>query len=104
MFVSRPAYTARTATDGIAMELKAGTSSLPFPSPVALLESLQIPDILTLFLFVTIWACFTDGLGFWAPKPDPMLFLPVRDRSRYKMMPKKSRNIAETMKVRGIMH
>jgi hypothetical protein len=83
------------------MELKAGTSSLPFPSRGVLLESLRIPDILTVFLFVTIWAWFTDGLGFWAPKPDPMLFLPVRDRSRYKMLPKKSRSIAETVKVRG---
>jgi hypothetical protein len=83
------------------MELKDGTSSLPFPSRVILLESLRTPDILTVILFVTIWAWFTDGLGFWAPKPDPMLFLPVRDRSRYKMLPKNSRNIAETMKVSG---
>ncbi|KAJ5885905.1 uncharacterized protein N7473_008579 [Penicillium subrubescens] len=85
------------------MELKAGTSSLPFPSRVILLESLRIPDILTVILFVTIWAWFTDGLGFWAPKPDPMLFLPVRDRSRYKMLPKKSRNITETMKDSDVM-
>lgn len=83
------------------MQLKAGTVSHPFPSRVILLESLRIPDILTVILFITIWAWFTDGLGFWAPKPDPMLFLPVRDRSRYNMLPKKSRKIAETMKVSG---
>ncbi|KAF7173003.1 hypothetical protein CNMCM5623_005121 [Aspergillus felis] len=61
---------------------------------------LCIPDLITVSLFLLIWAWFTDAWGLWAPKPDPLLFVPVRDRSSYKKAPTKSRNIAEALKVR----
>ncbi|GIC94349.1 NADPH cytochrome P450 oxidoreductase family protein [Aspergillus udagawae] len=59
---------------------------------------LCIPDLITVSLFLLTWAWFTDGWGLWAPKPDPLLFVPVRDWSSYKKAPTKSRNIAEALK------
>ncbi|KAF5017386.1 hypothetical protein F66182_10688, partial [Fusarium sp. NRRL 66182] len=59
---------------------------------------LYIPDLIAVSLFLLIWAWFTDGWGLWAPKPDPLLFLPVRNQSSYKKALTKSRNIAETLK------
>ncbi|GFF34922.1 NADPH--cytochrome P450 reductase [Aspergillus udagawae] len=59
---------------------------------------LYIPDLITVSVFLLTWAWFTDGWGLWAPKPDPLLFVPVRDWSSYKKAPTKSRNIAEALK------
>jgi hypothetical protein len=56
------------------------------------------------------WACFallaytvywvTDGFGRWS-KPSPLLFIPVKDRSAFDKIPKKSKNVCDALKVRS---
>jgi hypothetical protein len=84
-----------------------GTFFLQIPlknDRVVLLRTLRIADIITALSFLAIWAWFTDGWGHLSTKPDPLLFAPVRDRSAYKKLPQKSRNVAEAMKASGNNH
>lgn len=78
------------------------TQGLPIPlvkPDLLLIKSPGISDLIATCLVLAIWAWFTDGWGLWAAKPDPLLFIPVRDRSAYEKLPKKSRNVAEALKV-----
>ncbi len=61
---------------------------------------LHVYDGIVLILAIWTVAWFTDCWGYRAPKPDPRLFVPVKDRTAFESQPGQSRNIADTLKVR----
>lgn len=60
----------------------------------------QIYDGVVLILAVWTVAWFTDCWGYSAPKPNPLLFVPVKDRTAFESQPAQSRNVADALKVR----
>jgi hypothetical protein len=62
--------------------------------------TIQIPDVLAEVALMLVWAWLTDGWGIWAPKADPLLFLPVRDERVHGKQQKRSKNIDDALKVR----
>lgn len=61
---------------------------------------LQVYDGIVLILAIWAVAWFTDCWGYRAPKPEPLLFVPVKDRTAFESHPGQSRNVADAVKVR----
>lgn len=55
-------------------------------------------DYVTVLLIAWFTVWYTDNFGRWG-RPNPLLFVPVKDRSEYDQRPRKSRNVAEALKV-----
>jgi hypothetical protein len=54
---------------------------------------------LGLIFYAVYWV--TDGFGK-SSKPSPLLYIPVKDRTEYDKIPKKSRNVCDALKVGSI--
>jgi hypothetical protein len=54
---------------------------------------------LGLMFYAVYWV--TDGFGT-SSKPSPLLYIPVKDRTEYDNIPKKSRNVRDALKVGSI--
>jgi len=61
---------------------------------------LHVYDGIVLILAIWTVAWFTDCLGYSTPKQDPLLFVPVKDRTAFESQPGQSRNVADALKVR----
>ena len=60
---------------------------------------LEVGDGITLLLSIWIFLWTTECWGWWTPKPDPLLFVPVKDPTEFENRPKKSRNVVDALKV-----
>jgi hypothetical protein len=61
---------------------------------------LHVYDGIVFILAIWTVAWFTDFWGYRTPKPDPRLFVPVKDRTAFESQPGQSRNVADALKVR----
>ncbi|KAK5458213.1 hypothetical protein LTS15_004293 [Exophiala xenobiotica] len=59
---------------------------------------LHVYDGIVFILAIWTVAWFTDCWGYRTPKPDPRLFVPVKDRTAFESQPGQSRNVADALK------